>query len=198
MRRATASLSLLAATWIGCAGTIDDPSSFEDYAAVVTRHSDASAAAAASADAAAAQSAPAAQDSWDAGAEQSAPAAQQSADAAASEASSSASSDSDPPSSPAAASCDFKGLMSKRCGGCHSGPSAAAGFDLVSDGLAARLADESGPGPCSSKPMLDREQPEQSALYLIVAGDSCEIRMPIGGTLEAAELECVLQWMRGL
>jgi hypothetical protein len=88
--------------------------------------------------------------------------------------------------------------MSK-CGAasCHGGPTASTGLDLTSDGLRARMANVNGGGACSDKPMINEDDPEQSTLYLIVTGNACGLRMPLGGTLSATEQACILEWITG-
>jgi hypothetical protein len=99
-----------------------------------------------------------------------------------------------------APSCDFKALMQSKCGssGCHGAPALSTGLDLTSEGLASRLKDKQASGACSDYLLIDPATPERSALYLMVTDDSCGIRMPLGGTLSAAEQTCVLQWIENL
>jgi hypothetical protein len=104
-----------------------------------------------------------------------------------------------PDPGPIVSSCDFKGLMMSKCGAasCHGGPTASTGLDLTSDGLRARMANVNGGGACSDKPMINEDDPEQSTLYLIVTGNACGLRMPLGGTLSATEQACILEWITG-
>ena len=101
---------------------------------------------------------------------------------------------------PVTAACDFKGLIQAKCGnaGCHGGPSAGSGLDLTSASLAMRVATRKGAGACSSKLLVDKENPEQSVLYRKVSGIDCGSQMPLGGSLTADEQECVLSWIDGL
>jgi hypothetical protein len=178
MKRWKKSLGQLAVVaCVGCAGSIDDPASFEDYAA----QSRGAGLDAGLQDAAPAQEAAAAEDTAtgsepdaseaDAGAQGGGPVA-----------------------------CDFKALVQAKCGSsnCHGGPSSATGVDLTSEGVADRLKNRSGSGSCSTKRMIDSETPEQSALYLLVSGNSCGIRMPVGNRLDVDEQACILQWIEGL
>ena len=99
-----------------------------------------------------------------------------------------------------AASCDFRALIETKCGssGCHGAPALSTGLDLTSDGLAGRLKNKQASGACSDYLLIDPVAPERSALYLMVTDDSCGIRMPLGGTLSAAEQTCVLSWIENL
>lgn len=180
MKRWMLSLGRLAmVACAGCAGSIDDPASFEDYAA--QSRNPGPSLDAGSQDAAPDQEAAAAQDTG---------------------------SEPEPDASEADAGaqgggpivCDFKTLMQAKCGSamCHGGPSAPTGVDLTSDGLAGRLKNRSGSGACGSKRMIDTEKPEQSALYLLVSGNSCGIRMPLGDKLDVDEQACILQWIEDL
>jgi hypothetical protein len=96
--------------------------------------------------------------------------------------------------------CNFKALMQMRCAGaaCHGSPSPSTGLDLVSDDLAVRLSGRRGTDGCEDYLMIDTAQPNQSALYLKVTGNACGVRMPIGGSLSAAEQACILQWIDNL
>jgi hypothetical protein len=84
-------------------------------------------------------------------------------------------------------------LFSPRCGAtsCHGGDSPAAGLDLSSPGLAARLA--VGRSSCGSAPLrtyvLEKVQP----------GPTCGSRMPLGGVaLTASELNCIQSFLSDL
>jgi hypothetical protein len=101
---------------------------------------------------------------------------------------------------PTSANCDFPGLLQMKCGNasCHGGPNAGTGLDLTSASLAMRVADRKGSGACANKLIVDKNNPEQSELYLKVSGADCGVRMPLGGTLSADDQACVLSWMQGL
>ena len=96
--------------------------------------------------------------------------------------------------------CDFPALVQAKCGSssCHGAPALNTGLDLTSPALAARIGDLPGPGPCADLPMIDRENPELSALYLKVTGTTCGIQMPLTGTLSLDEEACFLTWIEGL
>jgi hypothetical protein len=101
---------------------------------------------------------------------------------------------------PDASSCNFRQLMTNKCGSasCHGNGGAAAGLDLISDGLAARVGTRQGAGACGDFPLIDREQPQNSALYRKLTDTACGPRMPLGGALSLAEQQCVLSWIEGL
>ena len=91
-------------------------------------------------------------------------------------------------------------ILEFNCGGCHSGPDAAAGLDLLSEGVYERLL-----APSVQKPELDLITPgdaENSYLYLKLIGDDSIIgtQMPYNpltgeGSLEQAELDDILTWI---
>jgi hypothetical protein len=101
---------------------------------------------------------------------------------------------------PDAGACDFRALISAKCGnsGCHGAPASGSGLDLTSDNLAARLAGKMASSACASYLLIDGENPAQSALYLKVTKDACGSRMPLGGTLTDQEQSCILQWITQL
>jgi hypothetical protein len=100
----------------------------------------------------------------------------------------------------AASTCDFRALLTNKCGnaGCHGGPAVATGLDLTSDKLAVRVAGRKASGACASYLLIDTQQPERSALYLKVTAEACGSRMPLGGTLTDSEQACILQWITNL
>ncbi len=88
-------------------------------------------------------------------------------------------------------------LFVDRCGGsiCHSGSEPAAGLDLVSPGVIARLVDQQGrdcPGI-----LVDPLDPEGSLLYdKLTPSTACGSPMPLGRPmLTQAELACVRDWI---
>ena len=98
--------------------------------------------------------------------------------------------------------CDFKALMTTKCGdapSCHQGAESGTRLDLVSDGLAARLMGMQGSDECVGRPMLDLENPAQSVFYLRVSGTSCGVRMPLGDpAVDEADQACILSWIEQL
>jgi hypothetical protein len=190
-------------SWVGCAGTIDDPSRFELGASGAGAEPTAAVIDAGARDAAwvaagggwsptspppvdASTRAPWPADAGDGGAWQ--------VDAAVRDAGSAAAPDA---SADAGAGCNFKALMLTKCGNatCHGGPSAGAGLDLTTDGLAQRVAGRRGSDACASYLLIDTAVPDQSALYLKVTDHACGVRMPLGGTLSSPEQQCILQWI---
>lgn len=109
---------------------------------------------------------------------------------------------SDAGGNPVQASCDFNALMTAKCGssGCHGGQAGqlATGLDLTSPNLASRVANQNGKNGCAEYKMVDTDNPDQSALYLIVTNKPCGVRMPIGGAMSEAEQNCVLTWIQSL
>lgn len=89
-------------------------------------------------------------------------------------------------------------------GGCHAAP-VRAGLDLVSDGLAARLAGAPAQTPgCEGRVLIDPVDPERSLLLQSVGGvappggdtDPCQPIMPPGrGTVSEASLACLQAWV---
>jgi hypothetical protein len=186
---------LMALACADCAGTIDDPASFEAYASESRGGSGSRDAGAAPDPVADAQTDAASTEppvgEPDADTDEPAPIPEPDAGSELDTGT--------PGPAPIVSSCDFKGLIMSKCGAasCHGGPSASTGLDLTSDGLRARMANVSGGGACSDKPMINEDDPEQSTLYLIVTGNACGLRMPLGGTLSATEQACVLEWIAG-
>lgn len=97
-------------------------------------------------------------------------------------------------------SCDFSALMNQKCGGssCHGAPALGTGLDLTGPNIAARLADRQGTNGCADYKMIDTDNPEESALYLITTNKPCGVRMPIGASMSEAEQNCILTWIQSL
>ena len=104
------------------------------------------------------------------------------------------------PKPDAGMACDFRGIVQAKCGNqnCHGGPSASTGLDLTTAGLAMRMEGRKGAGSCTDRLLIDKDQPEESMLYLKVTGSSCGVKMPLGGSLSASEQACFLSWIEGL
>lgn len=96
--------------------------------------------------------------------------------------------------------CDFRGLVQMKCAGsaCHGAPASGTGLDLTSPMLAMRVEGRKGPSACGNTLLIDKANPKRSALYLKVTSTECGSRMPLGGTLTAAEQACFLSWIDGL
>jgi hypothetical protein len=180
-------LTLLACA--GCAGTIDDPASFEAYASESRGTAREAGVSPVDAQIDAATPEPVEEDDAAAPVEEPEPPPEPDAGAPA---------DTGTVNPAPMVSCDFKALMMTKCGNpsCHGGPTASTGLDLTSDDLRGRVANVNGSGACNDKPLIDSADPEQSSLYLVVTGNACGLRMPLGGQLSAAEQACVLEWIK--
>jgi len=199
-------VSLVVVSWVGCAGTIDDPARFELGASGAGSEPTAVVLDAGPRDAAwvaadsgvsptstrddAAARAPWPADAGDAGAWQTDSGARDAGPTSSNDGGAGASAD-------AGAACNFRALMQNKCGNatCHGGLSSGAGLDLTTDGLAQRLAGKRGSDACSTYLLIDTAVPEQSALYLKVTDHACGVRMPLGGTLGNEDQQCILQWI---
>lgn len=102
--------------------------------------------------------------------------------------------------SAAAATCDFRGLLQRKCSNpsCHGSPALSSGLDLTSPGLAMRVSGRQAGGGCSDKLLIDSAAPARSALYLRVSSTACGAQMPLGGSLTTDEQACVLSWIDAL
>ena len=93
--------------------------------------------------------------------------------------------------------CDFPGLLEQKCTGCHSGPGAMGGLDLTPEGLADRLGDSES-NACGGA-LIDKADPRSSVLYTkVTEANECGSRMPIGSVLSAEQEACILSWIEGL
>ncbi|MEM9488574.1 MAG: nucleotide-binding protein [Myxococcota bacterium] len=97
-------------------------------------------------------------------------------------------------------SCDVPTLLTEKCGGgqCHGGPQASQPLDLVSPGVAARVANVTAP-LCGGN-LANPADPEGSLMFQKVAGtQSCGGPMPQNsGALSADEILCMRDWISGL
>lgn len=96
--------------------------------------------------------------------------------------------------------CDVELLFLQRCGGgpCHEGDNAAAGLDLVIDGLEARVS--LVPALQCGGLLADPSDPTNSVIYQkILPRPTCGGPMPVTGEkLTEAEAKCVRDWISGL
>lgn len=96
--------------------------------------------------------------------------------------------------------CDALEIFSRTCGGtgCHSESNPAAGLDLLSPGVEARVVGVDGVD-CFGV-YANPARPEQSLLYTKVdENPTCGNRMPLGGTpLSLEEITCIRDWISGL
>jgi hypothetical protein len=89
----------------------------------------------------------------------------------------------------------FKGS----CGleGCHAKGSPQ--IDLVSDGVAARLIDhESGSTVCKGRTYIATDGTSSLLLDKLSSSPPCGTRMPLGGTISAANALCLADWVAAL
>lgn len=90
-------------------------------------------------------------------------------------------------------------LIETKCAtaGCHAASGPAAGLDLASPNLVARLASTSATTlACSAQPLLVPGSPAQSTLYTkLLEPPSCGLKMPLGGTLSESEIDCMGRWV---
>jgi hypothetical protein len=97
---------------------------------------------------------------------------------------------------PVEADCDFPAVMAK-CTGCHSGAAPSAGLDLTPEGLAGRIGDTDS-NACGGA-LIDKADPRSSVLYTkVTEANECGQRMPVGPPLSADEEACILSWIEGL
>lgn len=92
-------------------------------------------------------------------------------------------------------------LLTSKCGnaGCHGAASPAAGLDLASADLGARLRDVAASASCDGYSIIDSKDPSRSLLYLKVTDTPpCAPRMPIGTPLSDTEQSCLLAWIEQL
>ncbi len=83
--------------------------------------------------------------------------------------------------------------------GCHTAADGAGGLDLASPGVEARLV--GFPSTCKGKPLVAPGSADGSMIVdkLVNAEPSCGgARMPLSGTIEPAEIECITAWIAGL
>lgn len=91
-------------------------------------------------------------------------------------------------------------LLTPRCGvdGCHATSGPQAGLDLASPEARDRLLAASASSSCVGQPLLSPSAPQESVLYLKVAGTQCGAQMPsLGDTLSPVELDCLRRWIAG-
>jgi hypothetical protein len=96
-----------------------------------------------------------------------------------------------------AASCpDVPTLLAATCGsaGCHDATTKAESLDLVSSGVAARLIGV--PSVEGTGLLIAPSTPSQSVVYTkLLATPPFGARMPTGNPLDAAHIQCVLDWV---
>jgi hypothetical protein len=97
----------------------------------------------------------------------------------------------------AAASCpDIPTLFAASCGtaGCHDATTKAESLDLVSSGVASRLVGV--PSVEGTGLLIAPSTPSQSVVYTkLLAMPPFGVQMPTGSPLDAARIQCVLDWV---
>ena len=104
---------------------------------------------------------------------------------------------------PTGGSCDVEGDFVASCDGssCHGPDFMAGGFDLVSPGVAARVAGTATQGTSCMGLLADPSNPTASAIYVVLTDMSCTPfgTMPQNGEpFSQAQIDCVEQWIAGL
>jgi hypothetical protein len=193
--------SLIAVGCLGCPGTIEDPSGFEELARA-SRHDGGAELGDAAVDAVV-PTLDAAQDAAVEDAETVPEAAPNEEDASAGWDGSLQLDAGDAPITSEAGTdggpgCDFQALIMSKCAGCHSVPLVSNQLDLTAPDLAQRLAGRQATDDCSSYLLIDPVNPNRSALYLKVTRDACGARMPLQRPLNDVEQACVLRWIESL
>lgn len=94
-------------------------------------------------------------------------------------------------------------ILAADCGGasCHGEGGPAADLDLVTPGVAARLAGTaSTSGACGETLLIAPGDPDASLLYTKLAAEPpCGSPMPLGGEpLDEGAVACVRDWIAGL
>jgi hypothetical protein len=104
------------------------------------------------------------------------------------------------PSMPAEPPACVTMLFAKTCGatvGCHDKTSTYV--DLVSTGVASRLVDkDSKSALCTGKTYIATDGTASLLLQKVSATPMCGSRMPLGGTLTAAQTKCLSDWVVSL
>jgi hypothetical protein len=78
--------------------------------------------------------------------------------------------------------------------GCHVTPVLAGNLDLAAAGLEARVAGVQG--SCNTDLLADPANPQDSLLYTkLDSAPPCGSKMPLVGTLEESEKQCILEWI---
>ena len=92
-------------------------------------------------------------------------------------------------------------VLATRCAtaGCHAATTPAAGLDLASPNLGARLVGVPS-GTCRARTLVVAGDPSTSFLYEKISTDTpqCGARMPFGAALDAASIDCVRAWIVSL
>ena len=93
-------------------------------------------------------------------------------------------------------------VFAVRCAGsiCHSpGDEPAGGLDLLSDGVAARVAGVAASAECDGEVLAVPGDPDASLLVRkLGASPPCGDRMPLVGDLAPGDAACIAEWIEGL
>jgi hypothetical protein len=91
------------------------------------------------------------------------------------------------------------GILRDTCGlaGCHAKGSPQV--DLASDGVVDRLIDqESGSALCKGRTYVATDGTSSLLLDKLTASPPCGVKMPVGGSLSAANMRCLTDWVSSL
>ena len=93
-------------------------------------------------------------------------------------------------------------VFAARCGGsiCHSpGDEPAGGLDLLSEGVAERVAGVTASSGCDGEVLAVPGDPDASLLVRKLGPNPpCGDRMPLVGDLEPGDASCIADWIAGL
>jgi hypothetical protein len=93
-------------------------------------------------------------------------------------------------------------VLAVRCAGsiCHSpGDEPAGGLDLLSEGVAERVAGVEASPECEGEVLAVPGDPDASLLVRkLGASPPCGDRMPLVGDLAAGDAACIAEWIEGL
>lgn len=93
-------------------------------------------------------------------------------------------------------------VFAVRCGGsiCHSpGDEPAGGLDLLSEGVAERVAGVAASSGCDGQVLAVPGDPDASLLVRkLGASPPCGDRMPLVGDLEPGDASCIADWIADL
>jgi hypothetical protein len=91
-------------------------------------------------------------------------------------------------------------LFKAKCGlsGCHGATAPQVDLDLVSADLASRIIDQpsSDNSVCKGRKYVTTDGTPGLLLDKVSDQPSCGTKMPLGGSLTAAELKCMTDWLQ--
>jgi hypothetical protein len=105
-------------------------------------------------------------------------------------------SDAEAPAVPVCATDLFKAKCA--LSGCHGADMPQVGLDLVSADLASRIVDQpsSDKSVCKGRTYVTTDGTPSLLLDKVSDQPSCGTKMPLGGSLTAAELTCMTDWLQ--